>query len=125
MTTTTKPGKAPAAATISLTPGLDRIIQRDPDIVDRLFAYLLEQMPELSGHAAELSKAERALRTEFRAERGVHVRSPRDDERREIRDRVRQYPAGTTCLTIARELGVSRWTVMRVRQSMEGVQIPP
>lgn len=124
MTTTAKPGKAPTAAAISPTPGLDRIIQRDPDIVDRLFAYLLQQMPELSSRTAELASAERAVRSEFRAERGLHVRSPRDDERQEIRDKIRQYPAGTTCLTIARELGVSRWTVMRARQSMD-VQSTP
>ncbi|MEY4906715.1 MAG: hypothetical protein RL260_433 [Pseudomonadota bacterium] len=124
MSATTKPGKAAPAAAISPTPALDRIIQRDPDIVDRMFDYLLQQMPELAGRAGELAKAERALRTEFRASRGLHVRSPRDDERVEILEQVRNYPIGTSNGAIARQLGVSRETVRRARLSIAAHAAP-
>lgn len=125
MTTTAKPVKATTAAAISPTPALDRIIRRDPDIVDRMFDYLLQQMPELAGRAAELDRAEQALRDEFRARRGLHVRSPRrDDERQEIIDKVASYPSSVTHLSVALALGVSKATVRRIR-SMLGAHTAP
>jgi CRP-like cAMP-binding protein len=124
MTTSPKPGKATPAAAISPTPGLDRLIERDPDIVDRMFDYLLQQMPELAGRAGELAKAERALRTEFRRHRGLHVRSPKSDETAEIRAKVQAYPIGTSKNAIARDLGISRMTVYRILAAA-GVSAPP
>lgn len=117
MTTSPKPGKATPAAAISPTPCLDRIIERDPDIVDRMFDYLLQQMPELAGRVGELAKAERALRSEFKASRGLHVRSPQADDRRELRAAVLSYPPGTSAGQVAREHGISAITVRRIRAS--------
>ena len=108
----------------STTPGLDSIIRRDPDIVDRMFDYLLSTMPDLRERAAELAKAEHQLRSEFRASRGLHVRAPaRDDERDEMRRQVLEFPPTTSAREVARRVGVSRSTVCRYRHDA-GVSHP-
>jgi DNA invertase Pin-like site-specific DNA recombinase len=64
------------------------------------------------------------LRSEFRAHRGLHVRSPQSDETAEIRAKVLAYPAGASKTGIARDLGISRMTVYRI-MSAQGVSAPP
>jgi hypothetical protein len=61
--------RAPAATpapTRSPTPGLDALVAVDPDLVDRIFDYVVQLMPEIAARKAELKKA---LRHEFAGER--------------------------------------------------------
>lgn len=120
MRTTTTRSAAPIPPTTaertSPTPGLDRIILESPDIVDRLFDYLLTTMPDLRARVTELAQAEHALRSEYRASRGLHIRAPDSDaERAELLERVLAYPKTVCASEVARQCGVSRATVYRWR----------
>lgn len=82
----------------------------DPDLVDRIFAYIVEQLPELAGRADEV---EDAVRTEFG---GEHAYVPKRSaaRRAELQARVRSMFNGRNASEVARELNVGRTTVYRL-----------
>jgi Mor family transcriptional regulator len=82
----------------------------DADLVDRIFAYILEQLPELAGRADEV---EEAVRAEFG---GVlaYVPKRRAAKRAELQTRVRSMFNGRNACEIARELRIGRATVYRL-----------
>lgn len=94
----------------------------DQDLVDRIFDYLLDEIPVLSEAAmqARVSELKVALRHEFARERlRVGPRSP--GGRREVAEQVLALFNGQNATEIARRLGISRATVYR-RLKQAGVQ---
>lgn len=93
--------------------GLQALIDQQPDLVDRIFEYLLEQMPELAGGKPALVRVEQALRREFG---GMEVYIPVQStvERAEtVKEVLRRYNF-RNATTVARELGISRASVYRI-----------
>jgi transcriptional regulator of acetoin/glycerol metabolism len=86
----------------------------DPDLVDRMFEYILELLPELAGRADQVKAA---VRDEFQGEE-VYIakRTKRDTERdrEEARKRVLALYNGRNATTVARQLGIGRTTVFRL-----------
>lgn len=83
----------------------------DPDFVDRVFAYLLENFPQIAG--PEFAKAKRAVREELGGER-VYVSSRSAIERQELAHQVLSLFNGRNATEIARALNISRASVYRV-----------
>jgi transcriptional regulator of acetoin/glycerol metabolism len=77
----------------------------DPDLVDRIFDYVVELLPEIAGRAEE---AKAAVRNEFAGERG-HVRA-RDHD---LADQILRMFDGRNATEVARRLHIGRATVYR------------
>jgi Mor family transcriptional regulator len=82
----------------------------DPDLVDRIFAYIVEQLPELAGRADEV---EEAVRTEFGGEQ-AYVPKRSAAKRAELQAKVRGMFNGRNASEVARELSIGRTTVYRL-----------
>lgn len=79
----------------------------DPDLVDRIFDYVVQLMPEISERALEVKEA---VREEFRHER-AYIRG---DKRQALARRVLILFNGRNASEVARTLQVSRATVYRL-----------
>lgn len=97
--------------TRSPTPKLDTLIAKDPDLVDRIFEYLLAEFPQIAGPKLEGSM--RALRERFGAQE-VYVRSQAAQDRRDQADAVLSLFNGRNATEVARRLNISRATVYRL-----------
>lgn len=80
----------------------------DPDLVDRIFDYIVRLHPELSARHGEIK---RAVREEFTGER-AYVR--RLDGPRTMAQTVLARFNGRNATEVARELRISRATVYRI-----------
>lgn len=98
-------------ATKSATPNLDALLGQEPDLVDRIFAYLLVEFPQLAGGG--LAEAKRAVREEFGA-REAYVARRGAAERQEVVRQVLEKFNGRNASEVARELQISRATVYRL-----------
>lgn len=78
----------------------------DPDLVDRIFDYVLVMLPEIAERAAEVKDA---VREEFRHER-VYIRG---DKRQALARRVLALFNGRNASEVARALNISRASVYR------------
>jgi Mor family transcriptional regulator len=82
----------------------------DPDIVDRIFDYIVEQFPEM--RAEQVEDLKRTTREEFRgAEYYIPQQSP--TERQKLVEDVLRMFNGRNATEIARALQISRATVYR------------
>jgi hypothetical protein len=82
----------------------------DPDLVDRIFDYLLAEFPQIAGKDLEATK--QAVRAEFRGERPyVSLRGP--TERQKQVSEILNLFNGRNAREVARRLGISRPTVYR------------
>lgn len=95
----------------------------DPDLVDRIFQHLLQQLPELAARTPEIKEA---IRAEFGGET-PYVRSG-TPQRRTARSRALAAEVlalfnGRNATQVARELGISRATVYRLIKQ-PGVKLP-
>ncbi|MES2909875.1 MAG: helix-turn-helix domain-containing protein [Pseudomonadota bacterium] len=80
----------------------------DPDLVDRIFEYLLTEFPQIAGDRLEESK--KAVRGEFGGQRPyIATRASTD-----LAKKVLSLFDGRNAREVARRLGVSRGTVYRV-----------
>ena len=91
-------------------PSLQQLLQDEPDLVDRLFDYLLELLPDLREAGPTLQSARAKLRDEFSGEEG-YIRK-RDSAH--ISQKVLEAFNGRNATEVARRLGISRATVYRV-----------
>ena len=88
---------------------LQDLIDANPDLVDRIFEYLIDQMPQLAGDAASLRRAKAAVRAEFAGEETyIQKRSSK-----ELAGEVLHLFNGRNATEVARKLGVGRATVYR------------
>lgn len=92
-------------------PHLQSLIAAEPDLVDRIFDYLLAEFPWLTRHELEQVKA--ALREEFVGER-PYVRNARTQARPAIVRDILALFNGRNATEVARTLNISRATVYRV-----------
>lgn len=94
---------------------LSALIEAEPDLVDRIFDYLLSEVPGFADQISQtrLAQLKTAARSEFAGDR-VRV-SPRSEAGR--RDQVLQVLEmfnGRNAREVARRLGISRPTVYRM-----------
>lgn len=82
----------------------------DPDLVDRIFDYVVQLLPEIQGRAGEVKAA---VRDEFS---GIlnYVRKRSQAEREELAQRVLSQFNGRNATEVARALNISRATVYRM-----------
>lgn len=83
-----------------------------PDLVDRMFDYLLELVPEIQRSDSGLERVQAALRKEF-AGQEVYIPARSSVSKAEERREVLKLWNGRNATTIARTLGISRATVYR------------
>lgn len=83
----------------------------DPDLVDRIFEYLLSEFPELGGE--QFDRARQAVRDEFRGEE-VYIPSRPASERQRLAQQVLALFNGRNAREVARRLRISRATVYRL-----------
>lgn len=85
-------------------------ILAEPDVVDRIFDYIVEQFPEIA--AARIEQLKHATREEFRgAQHYIASRSPTARQQRV--EEVLKLFNGRNATEIARRLDISRATVYR------------
>jgi transcriptional regulator of acetoin/glycerol metabolism len=82
----------------------------DPDLVDRIFDYLLSEFPQIAG--GSIDKAKRAVRAEFAGER-PYLAARGSVERQALAQDVLRLFNGRNATEVARRLGISRPTVYR------------
>ena len=105
---------------MSDTPPTRHVLQSeafdDPDLVDRIFDYVLELLPEIGERAEVLREAKEAVRQEFAGER-VYVAGRKASEREQERQRLAQEILaqfnGRSATEVARRLRIGRATVYR------------
>lgn len=96
-----KPDHTPAA--------LRRLLAEEPDLVDRIFEYVLDLMPELGRGEKRLEEAKAAVRAEFSGEE-TYIRKR---SRSELAQEVLSQFNGRNATEVARRLRISRATVYR------------
>ena len=110
------------------TPELSRLIAAEPDLVDRIFDYILSDpalaaaMQRVSQSApgpAGMAKLKTAVRQEFSGERVRISRRPND-----VHLQVLSLFNGRNATEVARRLGISRATVYRVIKQPGTVRSP-
>lgn len=82
----------------------------DADLVDRIFAYIVEQLPELAGRAPEVKAA---VREEFAGIETYVCKRP-GDKRQILARQVLSMFNGRNASEVARRLDISRATVYRL-----------
>lgn len=85
----------------------------DEDVVDRVFDYVRELLPDHAALADELEEIKRQVRREFGG-REVYIHRRRTDEARERAERVLALFNGRNASEVARRLGIGRATVYRI-----------
>ncbi len=88
---------------------LQDLLANEPDLVDRIFEYLLAEFPQLAGDAARVEKAQAAVRAEFAGEE-VYIQKRSS---REIAAEVLRLFNGRNATEVARRLQIHRATVYR------------
>lgn len=94
------------------TPRLNGLIADNPDLVDRIFAYLIEIVPAIAQDKEHLEQAKAAVRDEFGGCE-AWVRSPRTEKSRAMADQVLSMFNGRNATEVARALNIGRATVYR------------
>lgn len=91
------------------TPALDKLIRAEPDLVDRIFDYILAELPEI---AASVQKHKAAVRAEFGGEE-CYIASRPATTRQQTVTQVLALFNGRNATEVARRLQISRATVYR------------
>lgn len=86
---------------------LQALLAAQPDLVDRIFDYLLAEFPQLGG--AGFAKAKQAVRAEFAGEEVYIAKRGNEDLAAEV---LRLFN-GRNATEVARRLGIHRATVYR------------
>lgn len=88
---------------------LQQLLEAHPDLVERIFDYLLEEFPQLAGDQPRLKKAEAAVRAEF-AGSEVYLQKRKGQD---LAAEVLRLFNGRNASEVARRLGIHRATVYR------------
>ena len=92
------------------TPKLTARTKAEPDLVDRIFDYILAELPEV---AASIQKHKAAVRAEFKGEE-CYIASRPPTARQQTTTQVLALFNGRNASEVARRLQISRATVYRV-----------
>lgn len=95
------------------TPHLSALLAAEPDLVDRIFDYLLDVVPALAGDVEKLAEAKAAVRDEFGGDR-AYVKLGRSQKSKELAQEILRLFNGRNTTEVARRLGIGRTTVYRV-----------
>jgi Mor family transcriptional regulator len=90
------------------------MLAANPDMVDRIFEYLLQEVPEMLTHIAgtRIEQAKQAVRDEFAGQEAyIRVRTASTAE--ELAHQVLSLFNGRNATEVARKLQISRATVYR------------
>lgn len=109
MVTMAKTKTTPQPQQSSLYPGSGATVT-DPDLVDRIFDYLLSEFPVLAGE--QLDRARQAVREEFRGEEIYIAARPASERERLVRQVLALFN-GRNATEVARRLRISRASVYR------------
>jgi len=105
------PGKAAAAP-------LAKLVGQDPDLVDRIFEYLLTEFPHIAGE--QFAKAKAAVREEFKGEE-IYIPARGATDRQNLIREVFALFNGRNATEVARRLHISRASVYRfLKQGRQG-----
>lgn len=86
----------------------------DPDLVDRIFDYVVQLHPEIAATPARVDDLKQAVRQEFAGEK-TYVRSERQQrEKEDLADQVLRMFNGRNATEVARCLQIGRATVYRM-----------
>lgn len=91
------------------TPQLDAHIQKTPDLVDRIFDYIVSEFPEMRDRAVEIKQE---VRAEFGGEE-QYVMSAADSVRSQRMAEVLRLFNGRNASEVSRRLNISRASVYR------------
>jgi Mor family transcriptional regulator len=107
------PGKATAAPA-----KLSTLVGQDPDLVDRIFEYLLTEFPHIAGE--QFAKAKAAVREEFKGEE-IYIPARGATDRQNLIREVFALFNGRNATEVARRLHISRASVYRfLKQGRQG-----
>ncbi|MBL0918034.1 MAG: helix-turn-helix domain-containing protein [Hydrogenophaga sp.] len=101
-------------------PQLDKLIEQDPDLVDRIFEYLIAEFPQIRGKADELKAS---VRDEFQGEE-CYIRGRSLTERQERVQQVLALFNGRNGREVARRLNIGKTTVYRIVKQAGGTARP-
>jgi len=93
------------------TPKLDAMVQAEPDLVDRIFEYLLREFPQITGLKAEGIR--QAVRDEYRGEKVWVAKRPPSERQRQAQQVLALFN-GRNATEVARQLHIGRATVYRI-----------
>lgn len=88
---------------------LKDLLAAEPDLVDRIFDYLLAEFPQIAGDSARVKRAEAAVRAEFAGEE-VYIQKRSS---KELASEVLRLFNGRNATEVARRLDIHRTTVYR------------
>lgn len=88
---------------------LKDLLAAEPDLVDRIFDYLLAEFPQIAGDADRVKRAQAAVRAEFAGEE-VYIQKRSS---KELASEVLRLFNGRNATEVARRLGIHRATVYR------------
>lgn len=91
-------------------PSINDLTAAEPDLVDRIFDYIMAELPQISECVA---KHKAAVRAEFRGEE-CYIASRPATERQQTTAKVLALFNGRNASEVARRLQISRATVYRV-----------
>lgn len=94
----------------SPTPQLDALVAATPDLVDRIFDYLLSEFPQLAGK--KLDEVKHDLREEFAGQDVYIAHQPPTARQARVR-KVLELFNGRNAAEVARRLKISRAQVYR------------
>lgn len=93
---------------------LNAMIQAEPDLVDRIFDYLLAEFPQIAGHAPDkIASTKAAVRAEFKGETCYLAGRPATVRQQTVAQVLALFN-GRNATEVARRLQISRATVYRV-----------
>ena len=98
----------------SKPPALKDLIAAEPDLVDRIFDYILSEFPQIAGQPPEkIAATKAAVRAEFRGEE-CYIAARPPTARQQLVTQVLALFNGRNATEVARRLQISRATVYRV-----------
>jgi len=99
------------------TPKFTALIAAEPDLVDRIFDYILAEFPEMSDKGGKLKSA---VRAEFDGERCYITGNARTKRQKQVQEVLALFN-GRNATEVARRLQISRATVYRILKQPGGI----
>jgi len=104
------------------TPELQKLIDAEPDLVDRIFDYILAEFPQIASQPpAKIAGTKAAVRAEFKGEECYIAGRPATVRQQTVAQVLALFN-GRNASEVARRLQISRATVYRVLKQPAGVK---